>query len=162
AWRVDRHHDRDPAARRRRLRRRHRPGGRGRDLVRACGIEGAHGAGRPPLMQSEAAATVAPRPHLIRAIGRWALTAAVINGVGSGIFGLPSALAGLTGAASPIAIVIAGASIFVIVLCFAEVGSRFDGTGGPYLYTREAFGPAVGFQVGWLHIWTRLLSAAAV
>jgi amino acid transporter len=106
---------------------------------------------------------VEARPRLIRAIGRWGLTAAVTNGVvGSGIFGLPSAIAGLTGAASPIAIVIAGASIFVIILCFAEVGSRFDDAGGPYLYTREAFGPGVGFQVGWLHIWTRLLSAAAV
>jgi amino acid transporter len=82
--------------------------------------------------------------------------------VGSGIFGLPSSVAGLTGAASPIAVLIAGVSVFVIVLCFAEVGSRFDDAGGPYLYTREAFGPAVGFQVGWLHIWTRLLSAAAV
>jgi amino acid transporter len=105
----------------------------------------------------------APTATLIRAIGRWGLTAAITNGViGSGIFGLPSALAALTGAASPVAIAIAGASVFVIVLCFAEVGSRFDDAGGPYLYTREAFGPAVGFQVGWLHIWTRLLSAAAV
>jgi len=103
------------------------------------------------------------RPRLIRAIGRWGLTAAVTNGViGSGIFGLPSSIAGMTGVGSPIAILIAGACIFVVVLCFAEVGSRFDDAGGPYLYTREAFGPAVGFEVGWLHIWTRLLSAAAV
>jgi amino acid transporter len=50
----------------------------------------------------------------------------------------------------------------VIVVCFAEVGSRFDSGGGPYLYTRTAFGPAVGFQVGWLHVFTRLFSAAAV
>ena len=114
-------------------------------------------------MESAATAGAFSRPRLVRAIGRWALTAAVINGViGSGIFGLPSTLAGLTGAWSPLAILVAGASIFVIVLCFAEVGSRFDDAGGPYLYTREAFGPAVGFQVGWLHIWTRLLSAAAV
>jgi amino acid transporter len=48
------------------------------------------------------------------------------------------------------------------VLCFAEVGSRFDAAGGPYLYARTAFGPAVGFHVGWLLIWTRLLSGAAV
>ncbi|HEX3702987.1 MAG TPA: APC family permease [Vicinamibacterales bacterium] len=112
---------------------------------------------------AKAVAGVAPPPRLIRAIGRWGLTAVVINGViGSGIFGLPSSVASMTGASSPIAILIAGASIFVIVLCFAEVGSRFDDAGGPYLYTREAFGPAVGFEVGWLHIWTRLLSAAAV
>lgn len=57
---------------------------------------------------------------------------------------------------------IAGAGVFLVVLCLAEVASRFDESGGPYLFAREAFGPAVGFQVGWLHTCTRLLSAAAV
>ncbi|HEY5545008.1 MAG TPA: APC family permease [Gemmatimonadaceae bacterium] len=100
---------------------------------------------------------------LIRAIGRWALTAAVINTVvGSGVFGLPAPLTSLAGQWSPVAVLLAGAGVFVVVLCFAEVGSRFDGAGGPYLYARETFGPAIGFQIGWLHIWTRLLSAAAV
>ena len=109
------------------------------------------------------AEATASRPTLIRAIGRWALTAAVINGVvGSGVFGLPSTLAGFAGAWSPLTVLIAGVGILVIVLCFAEVASRFEEAGGPYLYTREAFGPAFGFQIGWLHIWTRLLSAAAV
>ena len=99
----------------------------------------------------------------MRAIGRWGLTAVVINCViGSGVFGLPAPLAGLTGAWSPLAVLIAGACLFPIVVCFAEVGSRFDEAGGPYLYTREAFGPATGFQIGWLHVWTRILSAAAV
>ena len=103
------------------------------------------------------------RPTLIRAIGRWALTAAVVNSViGSGVFGLPSTVAGFAGAWSPVTVLIAGTGIFVIVLCFAEVGSRFDEPGGPYLYTREAFGPAFGFQIGWLHIITRLVSGAAV
>lgn len=102
-------------------------------------------------------------PILVRAIGRWALTAIVVNSViGSGIFGLPSALAGLAGAWSPVTVLLAGASVFLVVLCFAEVGSRFDESGGPYLYAREAFGPAAAFQVGWLHLWTRVLSAAAV
>lgn len=105
----------------------------------------------------------AERPSLIRAIGKWALTAAVINSViGSGVFGLPSPVTAFAGEWSPLAVLIAGGGIFVIVLCFAEVGSRFDGAGGPYLYTRTVFGPALGFQVGWLHIWTRLLSCAAV
>ena len=103
------------------------------------------------------------RPTLIRAIGRWALTAAVVNSVvGSGVFGLPSTLARFAGEWSPLTVLIAGVGIFVIVLCFAEVGSRFDDSGGPYLYTREAFGPTLGFQVGWLHIWARIFSAAAV
>ena len=103
------------------------------------------------------------RRTLVRAIGRWALTATVVNSViGSGIFGLPATLTALAGAWSPLVVLAAGASIFVIVLCFAEVGSRFDEPGGPYLYARTAFGNAVGFQVGWLHILTRLLSGAAV
>ncbi len=101
-------------------------------------------------------------PTLLREIGRWSLTAGVVNCViGSGIFGLPSAVANLAGAWSPVAVLFAGISIFSVVLCFAEVGSRFDDAGGPYLYTREAFGPAIGFQVGWLQVWTRLLSGAA-
>ena len=103
------------------------------------------------------------RPRLLRAIGRWALTAAVINSVvGSGIFGMPAPLAGLLGAWSPLAVIIAGAAILMIVLCFAEVSSRFDQAGGPYLYTRTAFGAVTGFQVGWLHVWTRFLTAAAI
>src|SRR6516164_8156603 len=101
-------------------------------------------------------------PSLLREIGRWSLTLGVINSViGSGIFGLPSAVAGMLGAWSPAAVLIAGLLVFIVVLCFAEVGSRFDDAGGPYLYTRETFGPAAGFQVGWLLVWTRLLSGAA-
>jgi APA family basic amino acid/polyamine antiporter len=104
----------------------------------------------------------ARQPSLIRVIGRWSLTAAIVNGViGSGIFGLPSAVAALTGAWSPVAVLVAGACVFVVLLCFAEVGSRFDDAGGPYLYAREAFGPIVGFQVGWLLLVSRLLACAA-
>lgn len=109
------------------------------------------------------AAAAPGRATLVRAIGRWSLTATIVNSVvGSGIFGLPASVAGLVGAGSPLAVLAAGAGIFVIVLCFAEVASRFEDPGGPYLYTRAAFGNAVGFHVGWLHVWTRLLSGAAV
>ena len=103
------------------------------------------------------------RPALERQLGRWDLTAAVINGViGSCIFGLPAVLAALTGVLSPLAALAAGGGILLIVLCFAEVGSRFREHGGVYLYARAAYGPLVGFEVGWLLIWTRLLSAAAI
>jgi len=102
------------------------------------------------------------QPSLIRAIGRVSLTAAIVNGViGSGIFGLPSTVAALTGAWSPVVVLIAGACVFVVLLCFAEVSSRFDQAGGPYLYAREAFGAVVGFQVGWLLLVSRLLGCAA-
>ena len=102
-------------------------------------------------------------PRLVRAMGRFDLTAAVVNGVvGAGIFGAPAAVAALVGPWGPLAALAAAAGILTVVLCFAEVGSRFDTSGGPYLYTHAAFGRHVGFAVGWLHVWTRLLSGAAI
>ncbi len=102
------------------------------------------------------------RPGLLRAIGRWDLTAAVINAViGSSIFGMPARQAELLGALSPLAYVAAGLGILAIVLCFAEVASRFQDAGGPYLYARESFGPFVGFEAGWLTFWIRVTAVAA-
>ncbi|HET9315934.1 MAG TPA: APC family permease [Vicinamibacteria bacterium] len=106
--------------------------------------------------------TGSARPGLVRAIGRWDLTAAVINGViGSAIFGMPSDQARLTGAWSPLVMLVAGLGVVTIVLCFAEVASRFQEAGGPYLYAREAFGPFVGFEAGWLMFWVRITAVAA-
>ncbi len=102
------------------------------------------------------------RPSLVRAIGRWDLTAAVINGtIGSSIFGMPAVLAALTGAWSPLAALIAAVGILAITLCHAETASRFREPGGSYLYAREAYGAAVGFQAGWLSFWVRVTSMAA-
>ena len=56
---------------------------------------------------------------------------------------------------------IAGAGVLTIVLCFAEVASRFQEAGGPYLYARDAFGPFVGFEAGWLTFWIRVTAVAA-
>ena len=52
--------------------------------------------------------------------------------------------------------------MLLLALCFAEAGSRFDEPGGGYVYTREAFGPFVGFQVGWMTWLARVASAAAL
>ena len=100
--------------------------------------------------------------NLVRAMGRWSLAALMINiMVGSGIFGLPSKVASLTGRQSPLAFVIAAGGIAVIAACFAEVASRFRESGGPYLYTRVVFGRLVGLQTGWLNWLSRLASSAA-
>ena len=99
---------------------------------------------------------------LIRALGRWTLTALVINStVGSGIFGLPSVVMGYVGGQSPLAYLIAAAGIGIIVACLAEVASQFGRAGGPYLYAREAFGRFLGIEVGWLLWLVRLTGAAA-
>ena len=81
--------------------------------------------------------------------------------IGSGIFGLPSLIAGLVGRASPLAYLLAAAGMGVIMACFAEVASRFTGAGGPYLYARVAFGRFVGIQMGWLSWLVRVTAAAA-
>src|SRR6185295_15585410 len=98
---------------------------------------------------------------LVRGISRWDLVAIAINVIiGAGIFGLPSKLYALIGTSSLIAFVACALVVTMIILCFAEVGSRFDETGGPYLYAREAFGPLVAFEVGWL-VWLARLTAFA-
>src|SRR6185312_14680336 len=55
-----------------------------------------------------------------------------------------------------------GLASMLFALAFAEVASRFDGTGGSYLYTRAAFGRFVGFEVGWMMWFTRVASGASV
>ncbi|MEZ5305739.1 MAG: amino acid permease [Pyrinomonadaceae bacterium] len=98
---------------------------------------------------------------LHRGIGRWDLTAIVINTViGAGIFGLPSAVSKLIGSYSILAFFLCSIVIALIVLCFAEVSSRFRATGGAYLYTREAYGRVAGFEVGWLFWVTRFTAFA--
>src|SRR5882724_4649935 len=98
---------------------------------------------------------------LIRGIGPWALTAFAINmTVGAGIFGLPARIQALVGHYS--VVIICGLLIALIALCFAEIGSRFDRSGGPQLYASIAFGPAAGFTVGWLLWISRLGTCAAV
>jgi APA family basic amino acid/polyamine antiporter len=102
------------------------------------------------------------KPELIRAIGRWSLAALVINCIiGSGIFGLPSIIAGHLGRWAPLGYVVAAAAMAVVMACFAEVSSRFSAAGGPYLYARAAFGPFVGIQTGWLTWLTRIAANAA-
>lgn len=101
-------------------------------------------------------------PGLIRSISRWELVAVTINAViGAGIFGLPSKAFALVGAYSIFSFLICALAATLIALCFAEVGSRFSSTGGPYLYSREAFGRVAGFEVGWLTWLARLTAFAA-
>lgn len=98
----------------------------------------------------------------IRAIGRWTMTALVINTIiGSGIFGVPSELSRLLGRASPMAFVLAGGAMAVIMLCMAEVASQFSEPGGPYLYVRGAFGRLAGAEVAWFHLLSMIGCGAA-
>ena len=109
------------------------------------------------------APTLSPTPSLKRELGAWDLTAIGVNQViGGAVFALPAALAASVGAWSPWLAAAVGVASMLIALTFAEVASRFDATGGSYLYTRAAFGRFAGFEVGWMMWFTRVASWAAV
>lgn len=109
----------------------------------------------------ESGSTEPSRHNLVRAIGRWSLVALVVNSIiGSGVFGLPSTVAALIGNYSPYAMLAAGGAMTVIIGCFAEVASRFQQAGGPYLYARVAFGRFMGIQTAWM-LWLGQVAAPA-
>jgi amino acid transporter len=98
---------------------------------------------------------------LVRVVGSWGLAAAIVNvTIGAGIFRLPASVAGTLGAAAPAAYVVCALAMGLIVLCFAEAGSRVAMTGGPYAYVEIALGPFVGFVSGVL-LWAGLTAALA-
>ncbi|QDK81081.1 amino acid permease [Spirosoma sp. KCTC 42546] len=100
---------------------------------------------------------------LRRGISRFDFIALIINiTIGAGILGLPAKIYALIGTWSLLAYGVSAAVVTLIILCFAEVSSRFSGTGGPYLYTRVAFGPLVGFEVGWLFWLSRMAAFASI
>lgn len=95
-------------------------------------------------------------------MGRWTLAALVVNAViGSGIFGLPATVSRLVGPAAPWAWILGAAGNGLVMLCFAEVASRFDAAGGAYLYARESLGRLLAILVGWLALLTRITAASA-
>lgn len=105
----------------------------------------------------------AAQAGLRRALGKWDLTAIGVNQVlGASMFAMPATIAAAVGAWGPWMVAAVGLASLMIALCFAEVGSRFEGTGGPYLYTRAAFGRFAAFEVGWMLWFTRAASWAAV
>lgn len=100
---------------------------------------------------------------LKRELGKWDLTAIGVNQViGGAVFLMAAPLAAQIGAWSGIAVAMVGVLSLLIALNFAEAGSRFEGTGGAYLYTRAAFGRFFSFEVGWMMWVTRVTSWASV
>lgn len=88
-----------------------------------------------------------PAPR--RSLGLWMATALVVgNMIGSGVFLLPSALASF-GGISILGWVFTAAGAMLLAMVFARLGRAYPRTGGPYAYSRAAFGDFVGFQTAW-------------
>ena len=112
---------------------------------------------------SEGARTTNPDALLSRELGTRQLAANVFNyTVGSGIFALPAFAVASLGGAAPLAYVACAVVIGLVVLCFAEAGSRVSATGGAYAYVETALGPMIGFVAGCLVFTTGASAAAAV
>lgn len=104
----------------------------------------------------------ADRGHLLRAIGFLGIAVLALNStIGGGIFGLPPNVVERAGLTSPWLFLGVGVLIIPIVLTFAQLASYFRDSGGPVLYTKRAFGPAVGFGTGWIYYISRITAYAA-
>ncbi len=100
---------------------------------------------------------------LKREIGFWGLSANMVNIIiGSGIFVLPAIVAGILGPASILAYAFCGFLMLLIMLCYAEVGSKTTKSGGDYTFVETAFGRYPGFLVFLFGFIARVCAVAAV
>lgn len=82
--------------------------------------------------------------------------------IGAGMLAAPAKVYALAGDWSFAVLAAAAALLVPLVLCFADLGSRFSGTGGAYLYARAALPPYLAFAVGWLLWLSQALSVATL
>jgi APA family basic amino acid/polyamine antiporter len=113
-----------------------------------------------------AAATIASESRASpagAALGFWAVTSLVIgNVIGSSIFLLPSLLAPYGGLAI-VSWVLTSAGAIFLALVFARLAAQVPRAGGPYIYTREAFGDFAGFLIAWgywIGLWASVAAVA--
>ena len=90
-------------------------------------------------------------PGLLRALRRRDLVGIMLNAViGAGMLAAPARVFDLAGGWSFALLGLAALLIMPLILVFADLGSRFTSTGGPYLYARAALPGWVAFAVGWM------------
>lgn len=88
--------------------------------------------------------------ELKKEIGLFALVSIGVGSVlGSGIFAIPAAMGAVSGPSLILAILLAGIITLFLGLAYAELGSAFPLTGGPYSLPRLAMGDLGGFLMGW-------------
>ncbi|MCI0407165.1 MAG: amino acid permease, partial [Acidobacteria bacterium] len=108
-------------------------------------------------MSLPAPLTSAPRAG---ELGFWTCVSLVIgNMIGSGIFLLPASLAPYGGISLVGWLISAGGSL-LLAQVFCSLARRAPLAGGPYAYTRLAFGDLAGFLMAWGY-WISVLAAVA-
>jgi basic amino acid/polyamine antiporter, APA family len=100
-------------------------------------------------------------PSLVRALRRRDIIGLLLNVmIGAGMLTAPAKVYGLADGWGLVVLAASAAAILPLILCFAELGSRFTGTGGPYLYARAALPPWLAFSSGWM-LWVAQAMGAA-
>jgi len=103
------------------------------------------------------------KKKLKRVIGVFGFSTNLINMVvGSGIFVLPAIVAAGLGSSSILAYLLCGFLVTLVMLCFAEAGSRVTDCGGAYIYIKTAFGPYFGVLTSVLFVLATVSADAAV
>lgn len=92
---------------------------------------------------------------LPRRLGLVSATAVLVGAtIGSGIFRVPSSVAGEVGTVGAVALLwVVGALVALFgALTLAELAALFPRSGGIYVYLREAYGPVPAFLFGWTEL----------
>ena len=97
-----------------------------------------------------------------RVVGKLGATLMSVNGmIGAGIFALPAILYAEVGNFAPWMFLIFGTLYATGILISARLSNMFRSSGGPQLWAQVAFGPFVGFQVGWIMVLAMAAGRAA-
>lgn len=97
-----------------------------------------------------------------RVVGKIGATLMSVNGmIGAGIFALPALLHAQVGTFAPWLFLIFGLLFTCNTLVSAKLSNMFRSSGGPQLWVQAAFGPFVGFQVGWIFVLAMAAGRAA-
>jgi len=100
---------------------------------------------------------------LKREIGLLALVALGVGSIiGSGMFAMPAVMGSLAGPAPILAVILTGIITTFLAITYAELGSTFPRTGGPYSLPQLALGDFGGFVLGWGYFLYAFIGTAAI
>jgi APA family basic amino acid/polyamine antiporter len=89
---------------------------------------------------------------LKKSLGLWSATSLVVGSIiGAGIFMRPASMAQRLGSPSMLILVwlVAGGVSIIGAMIYAELGTMFPDTGGPYIYLQKTYGDFTAFIYGW-------------
>ncbi|MGB5077353.1 MAG: amino acid permease, partial [Sphingorhabdus sp.] len=105
---------------------------------------------------------IEPDAKASRPMGLWMALALVMGSmIGSGVFLLPASLAPL-GWNSVFGWIITVSGALCVAAVFAKLSKALPKAGGPYAYTRAAFGDGAGFAIAWIYWISMWIGNAAI